>query len=213
MKETYPLVWPNGQPRTPLKDREERRGWKATERKAIETLELELKRFKVLMSSVIITRKDPQDVRTAADPSVTVWFSRQKDDDFSWQSALGISNPAPSVEEIKTAFKNLAQKHHPDNIARGSGGDLEIYHALDKHKNKAISFVNRTSGHANEFVIACDKFEEARWNITAIKNTIGSFRQMERDGTSRILEQAMEGFKPALGAGDPGVQRETAANA
>jgi hypothetical protein len=145
-----------------------------------------------------VTRQDPHDVRSAPDPSVTVWFSRSKADDFSWQSALGISNPAPSMDEINTAFRKLATKHHPDNIARGSGGDLEIFHALSKHKDKAVAFVNRTSGLANEFVIACDKFEEARWNLAAIAHTIRSFRQMERDGTSRILEQAMEGFKPAL---------------
>jgi hypothetical protein len=201
MKEVYPLAWPQGQPRTPIKDRQERRAWKKTERQSMETLDKELKKFGVLMPSVVLTRKDPNDVRSAPDPSVTVQFSRSKEDDFSWQAALGISNPAPSTDEIASAFRKLSQNHHPDSIARGSGGDLEIFHALSMHRDKAIAFVKRTSGLASEFVISCDKFKEARWNITALANTIRSFRQLERDGTSRILEQAMEGFKPALTEG------------
>jgi hypothetical protein len=203
MKEAYPLVWPDGQPRTQIRDREERKAWKGTEKKAIEALNTELKRFKVLMSSAVVTRQDPHDIRSAPDPSVSVWFSRSKEDDFSWQSALGISNPAPSLDEINSAFRTLSAKHHPDSISRGSGGDLEIFHALSKHKDKAVAFAKRITGRQNEFVIACDKFAEVRWNIAAIAHTIRSFRQMERDGTSRILEQAMEGFKPALTSGAP----------
>ena len=194
LRETYPLQWPSGQPRTPIKDREVRKAWKKTERQAADQLETELKRFGVLAST--ITRKDPSDIRTAPDPSIALYFSRPKDEDFNWQHALGITNPAPTVEEIEQAFRRLAAQHHPDR-----GGDIEIFRALSEHKKNALSFVNRMSGAAHDYAIACDKFTEARWNIAAIAHTIHSFRQMERDGTSRILEQAMEGFRPALKEG------------
>ena len=199
MKETYPLQWPQGQPRTALKDRETRKAWKKTEKQFIEQLDLELKRFGVLTAT--ITRKDPTDIRTASDPSIALYFSRRREDDYGWQHALEITNPAPTIAEIDAAFRKLSTKHHPDSIARGSGGDLEIFHALSRHKRDAVAFVNRLSGTAHDYAIACDKFTEFRWNVAAIAHTIHSFRQMERDGTSRILEQAMEGFKPALTEG------------
>lgn len=201
MKETYPLQWPQGQPRTSIRDREERKAWKKTLRQSLDMLEAELKRFNVLMSSVHLTMQDPNDVRSAPDPSVAVWFSRQREDDYSWQHALGITNPAPTVEEISHAFKRLAEKHHPDKIHQGSGGDMEIYHALDQHRRNAIAFVNRMSGRASDFAIACDKFTETRWNVIAVAHAIQHFRGLERDGTSHILEQAMEGFRPALTEG------------
>lgn len=188
MKETYPLAWPEGWPRTLIKDREERKAWKKTERQATEALELELRRFGAL--AWVLTRKDPQDFRTAPDPSVAVQFSRKREDDFSWQGALRINNPAPTVEEINDAFKRLAAQHHPDR-----GGDIETYHALDQHKKNALAYVNRLSGQQPDYVIACDKFKKAEWNIAAIAHTIRSLRQMERDGTSRLLERAMAGFQ------------------
>jgi hypothetical protein len=187
MKQTYPLVWPEGWPRTLIKDRETRTAWKKTENQALDTLETELKRFGVL--SATVTRKDPHDIRTSPDPSVAIHFARKSEDDFSWQGALGISNPAPTIEEIESAFRRLASQHHPDR-----GGDIETFHALSRHKKSALSYVNRLSGSSYDYVIACDKFKEARWNITAICHTIHSLRQMERDGTSRLLERAMQGF-------------------
>lgn len=193
MKETYPLKWPDGWPRTMLKDRETRTAWKKTERQAIELLEKELEHFGAV--GIMLTRKDPTDIRFASDPSVAVYFARTQEEDLSWQGALGIQNPAPSIEEIETAFKLLARKYHPDNQQTG---DIETYHALDKHKKNALAYVNRMSGHSPNYGIACDKYKETRWNIAAIKNTIHSLRQMERDGTSRLVERAMEGFKQQI---------------
>lgn len=188
MKETYPLKWPEGWPRTMLKDREDKKAWKKSEHEAIEILELELHRFEVISS--VLTRKDPSDIRTAKDPSVCVQFSRRHEDDFSWQSALGLSSPTPTLDEIDSAFRKLAAHHHPDR-----GGDVQTFIALNEHKKNAVAYVNRLSGAAHEYAIACDKYSESRWNITAICHTIRSLRQMERDGTSRLLERAMEGFK------------------
>lgn len=187
MKEAYPLIWPQGWPRTRVKDREERKAWKKTERQTMEALDLELKRFGVL--SAAVTRKDPNDIRGPDDPSVSVYFSRKHEDDFSWQDALGIHNPAPTLDEIDTAYRRLVAQHHPDR-----GGDVEIFHALTTHRKNAVAYVSRLSGLAHEHVIACDKFKESRWNINAIRLTIHSLRQIERDGTSALLEQAMKGF-------------------
>ncbi|HXP82596.1 MAG TPA: hypothetical protein VN976_22040 [Verrucomicrobiae bacterium] len=188
MKETYPLVWPEGWRRIPLGDRKLRPGWKKTERQTIEALEVELKRFGAI--APVITRRDPGDFRTAPDPSIAVWFSRKREEeDFSWQSVLGIDNPAPTIEEIETAFKRKALPFHPDK-----GGDIETWHAFDKHKKNAIAYVNQMSGKTRDFCIPCDNFKEARWNINAVRMTVHSLRQMERDGTSGLLERAMKGF-------------------
>lgn len=197
MKETYPLQWPEGWPRTRLDDRETRTGWKKTERQAIEALEIELKRFGAI--APVITRRDPQDFRSAPDPSIAVWFSRNREqEDFSWQSALQIDNPAPTIEEVSTAFKRLAAKYHPDNQETG---DKETYYALDQHRKNAIAYVNRFTGKSREVCIPCDNFKEPRWNINAIRMTIHSLRQMERDGTSGLLERAMKGFAAQLTEG------------
>jgi hypothetical protein len=189
MKETYPLQWPDGWPRTFLGDREERKGWKKTERQAIADLELELKRFDVVSS--VLTRKDPNEIRGAADPSVAAYFSRKaKSEDFSWQRVLQITNPSPTVEEIETAYRRLVSPYHPDR-----GGDAEVFRALTKHKEAAIAYAKRLSGATHDHVIAADKYTEARWNIFAISNTVYSFRQMERDGTSVLLDRTLQGFK------------------
>jgi hypothetical protein len=190
MKEIYPLAWPEGWPRTPLQNRESRPAWKKTERHAVDALELELKRFGAV--APVITRRDPDDLRSAPDPSIAVWFSRRRgEEDFSWQHALGIENPAPTIEEINTAFKRLAAKYHPDNQ---DTGDKETYYALDAHRKNAVAYVNRFTGKSRDFCIPCDNFKESRWNINAIRMTIHSLRQMERDGTSGLLERAMKGF-------------------
>jgi hypothetical protein len=189
MKVLYPLQWPKDWPRTRIQDREERGAWKKTERQAVEALELELKRFGVL--SAMLTRKDPQDFRGAADPSIAVWFSRKHQDDFSWQDALGVHNPAPTSEEINDAYRRLAAKYHTDNLVTG---DIEMFHALTKHRKNALDYVERLTGQAHELSLACDKYKEARWNINAVRMTIHSLRQIERDGASALLEQAMKGF-------------------
>jgi len=187
MKETYPLTWPEGWPRTLLKDRDRRKGWKKTELQSIKALELH--RFGAI--SPVITRQDPNDLRGAPDPSIAVWFSRESDEDFGWQRALGIENPSPTREDIEKAFRPIAFKYHPDNQTTG---DLETYRLFDQHKKNALAYIERSSGRSHGYCIPCDNFSEARWNITAIAATLRSLRQMERDGTSRLLERAMKAF-------------------
>ena len=189
MQENSPLVWPEGWPRTLLKDREKRGAWKKTERQSIAMLEKELAIFGAV--APVITRQDPMDLRAAPDPSIAVWFSRKTDENFDWQRALGIDNPSPTREEILAAFRPLAMKYHPDNQTTG---DVETYRLFDEHKKNALAYVERSQGRAHGFCIPCDNFSEARWNIVALANTIRSLRQMERDGTSRLLERAMKAF-------------------
>lgn len=187
MQERYPLAWPEGWPRTRIQDREIRTSWKKTERQFFELLETELARFNVI--SAKLTRKDPRDISGPSDPSVAIWFSRRHVDDFFWQDALGIQDPAPTADKIESAYRRLAMQHHPDR-----GGDIETFHALTIHKKNALAYINRHTGAAPEFSIACDQFKESRWNIAAIRNTVRSLRQMERDGTSKLLERTMKGF-------------------
>ena len=191
MKESFPLQWPAGWQRTRIQDREARAAWKKTERQSIELLELELKRFGVL--TVTLTRKDPEDFRGAPDPSVAIWFSRKHEDDFSWQDALGIKNPAPTSDEINDAYRELAKKYHPEG-ALNRGGDPEMFYALTKHRKNALAYVERLTGQSHELSLACDKYKEPRWNINAIRMTIHSLRQIERDGASALLEQTMKAF-------------------
>lgn len=198
MKETYPLQWPEGWPRTRPQDRKERTAWKKNDRQSTDALELELKRFGVISST--ISRKDPSDFRGAADPSISLHFSRHRTEDFSWQDALDIHNPAPETEEIESAWRRLAAKYHPDNKQTG---DVEMFRALTVHANNARAYINRLSGKAYDYVIACDTYTQPKWNINAIKQTIHSLRQMERDGTSALLQQAMKGFQAQIGAGEP----------
>jgi hypothetical protein len=198
MDEKYPIQWPEDFRRTMLKDRRERKQWKNTERQAIQALDLELKRFGAI--NPVITRRDPNDVVAPPDPSVAVWFSRKREDeDFSWQTALGIENPAPTRAEIETAFKRVAMKYHPDN--QSGSADPAMYIKFDEHKRNALAYINRLTGSTRDFCIPCDNFKEAKWNITAIRMTIHSLRQMERDGTSGLVERAMKGFTAALPVG------------
>jgi hypothetical protein len=196
MKETYPLQWPKDVPRTRIPDREERKIWnKKTERQALDALEKELKQFGGF--GMVVTRKDPSDKMTAPDPSVAVYFSRTSEDDFAWQDALGITNPAPTLDEISRAHRELAKRYHPD-VSREDAENMVL---LNMYKDNAIRYVKQASGELSTFCMPCDKFVEFRQNVTAIRNTIHSFRQMERDGTPRMVERALSGFQAALPEG------------
>lgn len=188
MKEVYPLVWPSDVERTRPQDREERKAWKKSERQFLELLEKELKLFGAF--GITITRKDPHERVSAPDPSAAVYFSRHGEEDFRWQDALGIKNPDPSLDEVNAAFRALAKKYHPDV----SKDDAERMVELNAHRDNAVRYIKQTQGEQSQFCLPCDNFKEFRWNVNAIRNTIHSFRQMERDGTSRIVERSLQSF-------------------
>jgi hypothetical protein len=45
------------------------------------------------------------------------------------------------------------------------------------------------------FVIACDTFVDVRSNLRAVWRAVRAFRDLERDGCSAMVEQAMGGFR------------------
>lgn len=196
MKESYPLIWPDDWPRTLLRDREDRKRWGKTELQAIKALEKELLLFGA--ETYVLTRRDPNEIISAPDPSVSVLLTRKQEEDFQWQQVLDITSPTPTRQEIETAFKRKAAKYHPE----GLNADLETYIAFNRHKQNALAYIDRLSGKGKfNYILPCDKFSQVRWNVIALANTIHSFRQMERDGTSRLLQRAMSGFAAQLTTG------------
>ena len=196
-KEAYPLSWPKDWPRTRLADQRTMNSWKRSANDYREELAKELDRRKapiaVISTNVPLNARN-QMVGTAAsgvrDVGVAIYFSMPQREDFSWQDGLGIDSPAPSDEEIQAAFRKLAAKYHPD---QASGGDREMFLALTRHRDNAMRWAHRSTAEP-EHVIACDTFREVRLNLAAIAFTLKAMRQIDRCGTSSVLERSFKGF-------------------
>lgn len=195
MKESYPLSWPEGWIRTRIQDRKAQAAWKKSANEARDGLIKELERMGV--ESMLISTNIPtkfsgalQTVQEPRDPGVAVYFSRKLKEDYTWQDILGINDPAPSLDVIDRAYREKARLHHPD-----SGGDLETFKMITAARDRAKAWVNMRENQDHQYVIACDQFKEVRHNITAIRLTIAAIRQMERCGTSSLLERAFKGFE------------------
>ena len=195
-KEAYPLQWPDGWIRTRLDDRQTNKAWKKSANDARELLLRELERMGA--TSAVISTNVPLNMRGGLqaieprDPGVAVYFSKKAEADFSWQDILGINNPAPTREEINMAFRRLSARYHPDNQETG---DLEVFKALNAARIAALKWADEREGIGQDYVIACDKFKEVRLNINAIRLTIAAIRQIERCGTSSLMERAFRGFQ------------------
>jgi hypothetical protein len=205
--EPYPLTWPEGWPRTLLRDRQKNGQWKDTLLQSLDKLRKEMAKMKSL-SFVISCNIPPsgpvvddatgkplnykfQDVPAPADTGVAVWFSRQQKDDYSWQETLHIPSPAPSEKEIWDAFKKYAAQYHPDNLRTG---DVNIYMRYDEAKKRALRFIARKTGAEFQQCVAIDVFEEVKWNLRAVQMSLGYMRGLENCGGAAILERAMESF-------------------
>lgn len=194
VKEAYPLSWPDGWVRTRPQDQKPIGSWKRTANQYRDALMTELERMGapsfVISSNVPLTARGSmtQGIEPR-DPGVAVYFSRAAKDDFAWQDALGITNPYPSEDEINAAYRRLAAQYHPDR-----GGDIAMFQAVTKHRDNALRWLRQKSGQEFGFVIACDQFREVRLNMAAIVMTIKAIRQIERCGTSSLLERAFKGF-------------------
>lgn len=193
-KEAFPLSWPEDWQRTRPQDRRPMGSWKRTANQYREALATELTRMESPLA--VISSNVPLNVRGTMTPGiepldvgVAVYFSRKMKEDFSWQDALGIHDPAPTEQQIQDAFRRLAQLYHPDR-----GGDVAMFQAVTKHRDNALRWVNRQTHQAFDYVIACDQFKEVRLNMAAIVQTIKAIRQIERCGTSSLLERAFRGF-------------------
>jgi hypothetical protein len=196
-RDTVPLKWPEGWGRTLIDQRKSRANWKKPFSFYREQVVKEL--AKLGASAVTISRNDSGKERI--DPGVAVWFSLKPHDDFSWQTGLQLDNPAPSLNEIDSAYRRLAQKHHPDNVANGSGGDVQMFHKLGEYRKQARAWVLGDNAPTMDNCIPCDRFSEARQNIAGIASALRHFRGLELVGIPAILERVMDrAFKTALPA-------------
>lgn len=193
-KESFPLHWVDGWPRTRPQDRRSVAAWKRTANQYRDALEKELTRME--SPSFIISSNVPVNQRGNMTPGVepldigvAVYFSRKVKEDFRWQDALGIHDPAPTEQQVQDAFRRLAQVHHPDR-----GGDLAMFQEVSKHRDHALAWINRKSHQRFDHAIACDLFREVRLNIASIAFTLKAIRQIERCGSSALVDRAFKGF-------------------
>lgn len=168
--------------------------WRRTANQYREALVTELSRMEC--PTAVISSNVPLNLRGSMTPGVepldvgvAVYFSRKRKEDFSWQDALGIHSPAPTEEQVQAAYRRLAAQYHPDR-----GGDVAMFQSVTRHRDNALAWINRTTTQDFDYVIACDQFKEVRLNMAAIVMTIKAIRQIERCGTSSLLERAFKGF-------------------
>jgi hypothetical protein len=183
------LRWPDGWDRTRIQDRKPQGSWKRSYSFYRDALVKELNQIGA--TSLLISRS----ANERLDPGVVVWFSLKKED-FSWQDALGLNTPAPTLDEIETAYRDRAMKHHPDR-----GGDIEIFKKLGEHRRNAKAWVTGTHDAMHEFAVPCDRFTEQRLNLAALRLAFSSFRSLERVGVPAILERTLGGIRSALPSG------------
>lgn len=189
--EKSPLKWAEGWNRLPIGDRKEMKAWKKPFAYYKEALIQQLSRLGA--EEVMISYNTGDDARR--DPGVTVYFSKPVKEDFGWQMALGIDNPAPTLAEIDEAYKKKAMVHHPDR-----GGDLEIFKRLGQHRVKAKAWVMNKQRSDHEYALPCDRFTEPRWNLNALRLGIAALRRLEEYGLPGMLERTFRGFRVALTA-------------
>jgi hypothetical protein len=178
------LEWPAGTPRTLIGNREPNSQWKKPTSYYEEMLTRELDRLGVV--GIRITTNN-----TAQDPGVAVWISRQRAADYSWQQLLAIDSPQPTREEISKAYREKIAPYHTD---RPDKGDVEMFLLLTKARDRALEWIEMSEGRTHNMVIACDRWKEARLNLNAIRLNIAALRQIERCGTSAMMEKAFAGY-------------------
>jgi hypothetical protein len=190
--EKNPLKWPEGWERTRIQDRKAAGGWKRSFKDYKSSLVKELGRMGAteIMVSYNLAPDDRRDC------GVAVWFSKTTNEDYSWQDALGLYTPLPSIDEINSAYRNLAKKVHPD----GPTPDIPTFQTLTKHRDNAINWIKGTERHEHEYAIPCDRFNDTRLNLAALVSAVNAFRRLERVGAPAILERSFRGFKTALPA-------------
>lgn len=187
VEEKTTLQWPDGWTRTRIQDRKPNNSWKSPTKKYREALVRELQLMGA--TSVLITSSDNERL----DTGVSVWFSMKKED-FSWQDLLGLDSPAPTLSEIDDAYREKAKKCHPDH-----GGDIEIFKRLGECRKQARAWVLGTHSERHEYVVPCDRFNEIRLNLAALRLAFAAFRSLERVGVPAILERTLDkAFKAAL---------------
>lgn len=193
--EAYPLYWPSDWSRTRPQDQRGMSAWKRTANQYREELAKELDRAKAPIA--VISTNVPLTVRGQMTPGVeprdvgvAIYFSKPFKPDYRWQDALNLHDPAPSEDQINTAYRRIVGQYHPDGP---NGGDREMFLALTQHRDNAVRWIKRATA-APDYVIACDTFKEVRLNLAAIAFTLKAIRQIDRCGTSALLERSFKGF-------------------
>jgi len=203
----YPLAWPSDWPRTSIKDQRINSQW----RKPLdwyrgevvsELKSLKAKRFIVSTNlSVVDTdgRLSERDAKLTHDVGVAVYFERAVVEDFKWMTTLMLVG-VPTEADIDEAFRKLALPHHPDR-----GGDAKLFALYSEAKELGRRWYRRTQLPPN-LVIACDTFKEVRLNLAAIALSLKAIRQLERCGTSQLLERTFQSMTTLLpqAAGESG---------
>lgn len=185
------LRWPDGVGRTPIQARKKQSSWKRTRLDYFGGLVDELGRMGA--TSILICRAENERL----DPGVAVWFSMKKED-YSWQQTLGIETPAPTMDEVDTAFRDRARKSHPD--APG-GGDPALFKKLNEARQHAKAWIQGTHGDRHEYVMAIDQYDEGRLNLQALKLAFAALRTLDRVGAPAILSQTLGAFRAKLTGG------------
>lgn len=189
--ESLDLRWPEGQPRTRIQDRESRAQWKQPLSKVKELLRRELELSGATATLVTYSSNH-------LEPGAAVWFSRRASNQFAWQEALGLIGEVPTLEQIDKAYRQRAQRVHPD----GPTPDLEVFRSLSEHRQRARDYVTGKHRSDHEYVIAIDQFAEARLNLQAIKIVLYSLRRIEDCGSPLMLERAWMGFHKQITSGE-----------
>lgn len=201
MEVTYrnPLEWPEGWERTRIQDRKRNAAWKKPFKEAQASFLAELGRMAigdVAIGDVVISfNSDVNEARR--DPGVAVYFSKFRKPDYAWIDALGLDTPVPTLAQIDDAFKRKALTCHPDRYPE-EPAKAELFVRLTNHRQHAIDWVKGTQKRQHEYVIACDKYDEVRLNLMALRSAVAAFRTIERVGVPGILEHTLLGFKTAL---------------
>lgn len=202
MIEEQTLRWPDGCERTRIKERKNQSAWKFTWGQYKELLAKELSLLGA--TSIVISRSDKADL----DPGVAVWFSMAKED-FSWQQGLGLETPAPTLDQIDSAYRGRARRCHPDN-AEGTA-DPTLFKQLTEWRDAARAWVKGTHKQRHEGVMAIDQYNEARLNLCAIRLAFSHIRGLERVGAPAILKQTLSAFRAKLVAQTGGASESISA--
>jgi hypothetical protein len=196
LKEAFPLTWPKDWPRTQPRDQRVMASWKKTANQYREALDKELTRMGA--QSFVISSNVPLNLRGAMTPltveprdvGVAVYFSRKGKEDFTWQDVLEIRDPVAATEaQVQDAFKRLAQLYHPDK-----GGDLAMFQKVTTARDNAIRWITRKTNQQFDHVIANDQFVAVRLNMAAIVMSLKALRQLDRCGSTGLLDRAFRGF-------------------
>jgi hypothetical protein len=194
----YPLTWPEGWPRTSVRDQRRNAAWRRAFEDYYEEVEVALRRMSA-PKSVISTAVRPSATGRVSeagaalvrDPGVAVYFDRPYKEEFRWMTTLMLTG-VPTEVDIEDAWRRLALPHHPDR-----GGDLTLFQAYTEAKQAGRKWLARETSPPS-LVIACDSFEEVRWNLCAVALSLKAIRQLERCGTSQLLERTFQSLQTLL---------------